>query len=421
MKKVLPILFLMGTFGTLFGQIPKTLTIEESYVLASAHYPLTKQRELISKSEEYSVSNATKGIYPVITLNGQQSYQSDVTQIPIVSPEMNIEPLSKNQYKVYGELASTLYDGGVIKNQKQSFRATAKIEEQRLEVELYKLKERINQLFFGVLLLDAQIDQNELLKNDILRGIQRAEASVANGVALKSSTDVLHAELLKVNQKTIELKTGRAAFVEMLGFMIGKSLHDSTQFEKPKTLVANEEINRPEVLLFEYQREAIDVQNRMLSIRNRPKFSVFFQGGYGRPALNMLDNQADAYYITGLRLHWTISGFYTYKKEKALLEINRSDIDVQKQTFLYNTNLTMKNQQGEVKKFQDVLASDDEIIMLREKIKNTASAQLGNGVITSNDYLREVTAEDQARQTKILHEIQLLLAQYNLKTTAGIQ
>jgi outer membrane protein TolC len=410
----------MGTFGTLFGQIPETLTLEESYALATAHYPLTKQRELISKSEEYSVSNAAKGIFPVITINGQQSYQSDVTQIPIASPEMNIEPLSKNQYKVYGELVSTLYDGGVIKNQKQSVRTTAKIEDQRLEVELYNLKERINQLFFGVLLLDAQIDQNELLKNDILRGIQRAEASVANGVALKSSTDVLHAELLKVNQKAIELRAARRAYSDMIGLMIGRSLHDSAQFEKPKPLTFNGEINRPELLLYDYQREAIDVQNRMLSTKNRPKFSAFFQGGYGRPALNMLDNQADAYYVTGVRLHWTISGFYTYKKEKALLEINRSNIDLQRQTFLFNTNLTMKNQQREVRKFQDVLAADEEIIMLREKIKATASAQLGNGVITSNDYLREVTAEDQARQNKILHEIQLLLAQYNLKTTAGI-
>ena len=154
--------------------------------------------------------------------------------------------------------------------------------------------------------------------------------------------------------------------------------------------------------------------------RNRPKLSLFFQGGYGRPALNMLDNSPASYYMAGVRLNWTIAGFYTFKKEKELLDISRRNIDLQKETFLYNTNLNMRSQQGDVTKFQNVLASDDEIIGLREKIKNTASAQLGNGVINSNDYLREVTAEDQARQTKILHEIQLLLAQYNLQTTTGI-
>jgi len=134
----------------------------------------------------------------------------------------------------------------------------------------------------------------------------------------------------------------------------------------------------------------------------------------------MLNNHADAYYVGGVRLNWTISGFYSHKKEKALLNINRRNLDLQKETFLYNTNITLKNQEGEVNKLQNILSSDDEIIQLREKIKNTASAQLENGVINSNDYLREVTAEDQARKDKIMHEIQLLLAQYNLHTTAGI-
>jgi hypothetical protein len=157
-----------------------------------------------------------------------------------------------------------------------------------------------------------------------------------------------------------------------------------------------------------------------LTTRNLPKLSAFFQGGYGRPALNMLNNHADAYYVGGVRLNWTISGFYTRKKEKALLDINRRNLDLQKETFLYNTNITLKNQEGEINKLQNILSSDDEIIQLRGKIKATASAQLENGVINSNDYLREVTAEDQARKDKIMHEIQLLLAQYNSQTTAGI-
>ena len=419
MKKLLALISLICLLERTHGQTLDKLTIEESYRLATENYPLTKQRELIARSEEYSVSNAAKGILPVITINGQDSYQSDVTNIPIEIPEA-IEQISKHQYKVYGEVAANLYDGGVIRNQKESHRAAAKIDEQKLNVELYKLKDRINQLFFGVLLLDAQMDQNELLKSDIKRGIERTKASIANGVALKSSADVLHAEYLRADQKTIELQASRRAYIDMLGLMIGEPLDDSTRLEKPLSLTLNSEINRPELRLYDYQRDAIDVQAKTLATRNRPKLSLFFQGGYGRPALDMLNNQPDAYYITGVRLNWTISGFYTYKKEKALLRINQTNLDLQKQTFLYNTKLSLKNHNGEVNKLQNVLASDDEIIRLREKIKSTASAQLENGVINSSDYLREVTAEDQARQNKILHEIQLLLAQYNLQTTTGI-
>lgn len=418
MKTLLIYFCLFCVLGLTQAQVPEAVTIETCYEKAIENYPLIKQRELIALSEKYSISNASKGIFPVLTIQGQQSYQSDVTQVPI--QEANITPISKNQYKVYGEAVANLYDGGVIKNQKQSHKTTAQIEEQKLEVELYKLKDRINQLFFGILLLDAQLKQNELLLNDLQRGGQKIEAAITNGTALKSSADALYAELLKSKQRTIELKATRTAYVEMLALLIGRPLDDATPFEKPQRLITVSAINRPELRLFDYQRTAIDVQNKMLKTRNLPKLSAFFQGGYGRPALNMLNNEADLYYIGGVRLNWTISGFYTYKKEKALLDINRRNIDLQKQTFVYNTNITMKHQQGEVNKLQEVLTSDDEIIRLREKIKNTASAQLENGVIGTNDYLQEVTAEDQARQNKILHEIQLLMAQYNLKTTAGI-
>jgi outer membrane protein TolC len=418
MKKLITIACMLGTSVFLHAQTYEPLTLETCYVLAKENYPLTKQRELIERTEEYSVSNASKGIFPTITINGQQSYQSDVTKVPI--PETNVPVLSKNQYKVYGEVVQTLYDGGAIKNQKELHRTTAKVEEQKLEVELYKLKERVNQIFFGILLIDAQISQNELLKSDIERGIRKTEAAIANGISLKSSVDALKAELLKADQRTIELKASRNAYTEMLSLFIGKPITVTAVLERPAPLVTNLEIVRPELTLYDYQRQSIDVQNRMIATRNRPKFSSFFQAGYGRPGLNMLNSQADTYYIGGVRLTWTISGFYTARKEKALLDISRNTIDVQKETFLYNTNVMLKSQQGELNKLRQVLASDDEIIALREKIKNTASAQLENGVINTTDYLREVNAEDQSRQSKILHEIQLLQAQYNLQTTSGI-
>src|SRR5688500_18049661 len=222
MRKMLSTLCFVLAFQSIQAQLQETLTLQDAYILSTSNYPLIKQRELIAKSEAYSINNAGKGAWPVLSIYGQESYQSAVTEIPVQSPEMNIEPLSKHQYKVSGEIAANLYDGGNIKNQKQSYRAQAKVEEQKLEVELYKLKDRINQLFFGILLMDAQLAQNDLLKEDIRRGIQRAQASIANGVALKSSADVLQAELLMVNQKTIELKATRSGYLEMLGLMIGK-------------------------------------------------------------------------------------------------------------------------------------------------------------------------------------------------------
>jgi outer membrane protein TolC len=395
------------------------LTIEECYALAAQNYPLVKQRELITKSNEYTLQNLSKGYLPQLTVVAQATYQSEVTQVPIEVPGMNVPTLSKDQYKFYGEVNQTLFDGGVIKQQKRTQETNSGVEQQKLEVELYKIKERINQLFFGILLVDEKVKQTELLKTDIKLGLQKTEASIANGTAFKSSADVLRAEWLNANQRTTELTAARTAYADMLSLFINKPLTADVQLEKPKTLVVAPEINRPEIALYDYQNKTVDAQYRMLTARNLPRVNFFVQGGYGRPALNMLSNEFEAYYLGGLRLNWSLSGLYTLKKDKALLDLNRRNIEVQRETFLFNINYTLKQQSAEIIKYNQLLESDEQIVSLRASVKNTASAKLGNGVINTNDYLREVNAEDEARQKKIVHEIQLLMAQYAQQTTTG--
>ncbi|HMV08844.1 MAG TPA: TolC family protein [Cyclobacteriaceae bacterium] len=415
MKTKLLLLLLLAT-GALQAQ---SLTIETCYALAAENYPLVKQRELLTKSNEYTLQNLSKGYLPQLIIAGQATYQSEVTQVPISLPGMNIPTLSKDQYKFYGEVNQTLFDGGVIKQQKLTQQSNLEVEQQKLEVELYKIKERVNQLFFGILLVDEQIRQTELLKQDINLGLKKTEAAIANGTAFKSSADVLKAELLNADQRTTELKAGRIAYAEMLGMFINRQLDATVTLEKPKALVVSPEINRPEITLYESQNKTIDAQYKMLTARNLPKLNLFVQGGYGRPALNMLSNDFEAYYIGGVRLNWSLSGLYTLRKDKALLDLNRKTIAVQKETFLFNTNYTLRQQSAELNKYSELLTSDSDIIALRTRVKQTASVQLENGVITSNDYLREVNAEDKARQNKIVHEIQLLMAQYARQTTTG--
>jgi outer membrane protein TolC len=396
-----------------------TLTIQDCYSLAKANYPLLKQRDLITKSKEYTVQNASKGYLPQLSINGSATYQSEVTAIPISIPGMNVPTLSKDQYKLYAEVNQTVYDGGIIKQQKQTHEANSVVDQQKLEVELYRINERINQLYFGILMIDEQLKQTELLKKDLQLGINRTETAIANGTAFKSSLDVLKAEMLKVNQRTIELKATRKGYLDMLSLFVNKTLDEQTQLTKPKQLNLSAQINRPELMMYDYQNKSLDVQSKMINAKNMPKVNLFVQGGYGRPALNMLNNNFETYYIGGVRMNWSLSGYYTSGKEKEIVNINRRAIELQKETFLFNTNNTVKQQSAEIAKLQELLSTDDEIITLRTGIKNTSSVQLQNGVINTNDYLREVNAEDNARQTKILHEIQLLMAQYNQQTTTG--
>jgi outer membrane protein TolC len=397
----------------------KTLSIEECYQLAKQNYPLVKQRDLIVKSKEFSVQNASKGYLPQIAINGQATYQSDVTEIPLRLPGIDVPSLSKDQYKIYGEINQSLFDGGIIKQQKKVQETNALVEEQKLETELYKLKERINQLYFGILMVDEQTKLSLLIKQDIQNGITKTEAAISNGVAFKMNVDVLKAELLKINQRMTELKANRKAYTEMLTLFINQTFDETTSLVKPQNVMVSSTISRHELIVFESQSKNLAIQNDILKAKNLPKFNLFLQGGYGRPALNMLSNKFEAYYIGGIRMNWSLTGLYTFKKDKALLDISRQNIELQKEVFLFNTNFTLKQQNAEVIKLQELLKSDDEIISLRSGIKKTASTQLENGIINSDDYLREVNAEDQARENKLLHEIQLLMAQYNQQTTTG--
>ncbi len=410
-------LFLLQLTG--FGLASQNLAIEDCYQLARQNYPLVKQRELILRSKEYTVENATKAYLPQVTLNGQATYQSDVTQLPVKIPGMNIPSLNKDQYKLYGEINQTVFDGGIIQQQKRMQEANAQVEEQKLEVELYKLQDRVNQLFFGLLMIDAQLKIIELNKDDIQSGIRKTEAALANGVAFKSNLDVLKAEAIKIQQREIELKANRKLFADMLSLYINKEVTESTILVKPRDVSPAQTIQRPELILFDQQSKNLDIQSGLIKAKNLPKLNLFLQAGYGRPALNMLSNEFKTYYVGGLRFTWALNGLYTYRKEKALVEINRKSIDLQKEVFLFNTGFLVKQQNAENTRLLQLLSGDEELIRLRTSIKNSASAQLENGVINSSDYLREVNAESQARENKLLHEIQLLQALYNQKTIIG--
>jgi outer membrane protein TolC len=246
---------------------------------------------------------------------------------------------------------------------------------------------------------------------------------VNNGVAFKSNLNVLKAEFLKADQRTIELKASRKGYIDVLSLFINQQLPENTKLERPVAggSVLTNDIQRPELKLYSTQEKLLGSQFNLVDSRNRPKASLFFQGGYGRPGLNFFKNDFDFFYTTGIRMSWSIGGLYTGKKEKKILELNLKTIDIQKEVFLFNTSTQLKQQQSELEKLQKLIATDNEIIDLRIKVKDAARAQLENGVITANDYLREVNAEDQARQTLISHQIQLLQAQINYQTISGKQ
>lgn len=394
----------------------QVLTIEQCYELAKQNYPLTKQRDLLIQSNDFTVSNIAKGNWPQLLVSGQASYQSEVVKIPI--PESPQIP--KNQFRIYGEATQPLTDFITTKRQQQIQEANTLYQVQNLDVELYKLKAQIDQLYFGILLLNEQIIQNDLYKKDINNGLARTKAAVANGTDFNTSVTKFQADLLKAEQRDIDLIYSKKSFHDMLGLFINQALNEETVLQWPVDFQLNGHINRPELKMFDFQSQTFDQQTKLLNTKTLPKFSLFLQGGWGQPSpLNLVNATVSGYYMGGVRLNWSINNFYTIRNERRIMDVNKNMVSVQRETFLFNTRQTMARENSEIEKYKKLLAKDLDIVQLLESVKKTSADQLQNGVITSIDYMRDVNAEDLAKQNAALHKVQLAMAQYNFKTTSG--
>jgi len=394
------------------------LTIDMCQEKARLNYPQIKQYELIEKSRDYSLSNAGKACLPQVTLAAKATYQSDAINLdmPISDTKTLSIHQSKDQYQAALEVNQVLWDGGVTSTQKNIVKANAEMEKQKLEVELYTIKERVNQLYFGLLLLQEQLVQNEILQQELKTNFDKVNAYIENGVANHSDLDAVKLEQLNNDQRRTELLSTRKSYRDMLAVMVSEPIEENV--EKPvlnSIDLTTTAIFRPELRFFDSQLNLLDNQSQMIRTGTLPKLGLFVQGGVGKPGMNMLSSDFSPFYIGGIRLSWNISGFYTQNNNLNNLKISKEMVNNQKETFLFNNNLKINQQKNELDKIRELIKSDDEIIHLHSNIKLACQAKVKNGVQTVTDLLREMNAESMAKQQKALHEVQLMMGIYNLK------
>lgn len=419
MKKLILFSFLFLLFQLSIQA--QSLTLETCQKKARENYPLTKQYGLIDQTAEYNISNANKGYLPQLTLSAKATYQSAVTSIPAVLGQklgVTLPSLAKDQYQAVLEASQVIWDGGVISTQKKITSLSSEVEKQKLEVDLYTLKDRVNQLFFGILLLNEQLKQTDILKNDLLTNYNRVKAYKQNGLAYQADLDAINVEQLNANQRESDLKGTRKSYSIMLSALTGLRVDDQTELTKPLidlSVLKESGNHRPEVSLFEAQNNLFESQKSLLNAGNLPKIGAFVQGGYGQPGLNMFTTGFSPFYIGGVRLSWNISNLYSQKNNVNKIEVSKKSVDIQKETFLFNNNLMTRQEQNEIEKLQSTLSTDDEIIRLRQNIKKATTSKMENGTASTSDLIRDINAENQALQLKSLHEIQLLMNIYQLK------
>ena len=376
----------------IYGQI----TLEECQRKTRENYPLVRQYGLIEKTKEYNLANASKANLPQFTLSGKATWQSEVTELPMQIPGVDIKGLSKDQYQVMLELKQNIWDGGEIRSRKEQVKAMSDVDREKLNVDMYALTERVNQVYFGILLLDEQLSQNQLFLEELERTHRQISSYIENGIASQADLDAVSVEQLNTRQKRIELTTSRQAYLSMLSLLTGEEVPASASLQKP---VAESDIQ--------------------VMANNRPELLWFVQGAYGNPGLNMLKNEFTPYYVAGVRLSWNFGSLYTLRNDRRVIDTSRRQLDSNRDVFLFNTRIQATQQESAVESVRRQMVDDDEIIRLRTNIRKASEAKVANGTMTVTDMLRDMTSENLARQTKALHEVQLLMNIYQLKYTTN--
>ena len=393
------------------------LTLEECQRKAQDNYPLVTQYQLIRLSEEYSLANAAKGNLPQISLSGKVSYQSDATTLPFEVLGVSFRGMPKDQYQVMVEVRQNLWDGGIIRNRKKQISAASEEATRQLDVSMYAVNERVNEVFFGILLLDEQLTQNTLYNKELERNLKAVCSYRDNGLANEADVDAVQVEILQSHQQRISLENNRRAYIRMLSLLTGEQLEESVHLTRPDTPVLTEslQIRRPELALYNARQYQLNVREQALKAGIRPQLSLFAQGAYGNPGLNMLKDAFEPSYLVGARLSWNFGSLYTLRNDRRQLDNERLKIESNRNLFLFNTRMQLTQQDETVRTLREQMKKDDEIIRLRTHIRQAAESKVANGTLSVTEMLRELTRENLARQDKALHEIQLLLTYYQLQ------
>ncbi|MCE1163865.1 MAG: TolC family protein [Bacteroidetes bacterium] len=421
MRKFLLVVFL-AAFAGLYAQ-DTFITLKDCYKTAYENYPNAKQRDYYKSINDLKLKNLNVNYLPQISFKGQATYQSDVTKLNISLPFFKPEELNKDQYKLTLDVKQLIYDGGSTSSMKETENKQVLIDNQKVEVELFGLKQKINDLYFSVLLLQEKKRVNETVRKDLLDRIAEMESRIKNETAIASSLYMLQAQLIQTDEDIRSIDLDRQSSLKMLGELIGAAIPEDVPLAKPETsppVYDNDFSNRPEYRLFSLQKEQLNSYSDVVSTRILPKLSAFGQAGYGRPGLNMLDNTFQPYYMVGLTLSWNPVNWNSDNNEKQIYTVNGKIIDSQKETFDKNLKVNLEKYKSEISKYEDLIKKDEELISLREKIVGSVYSQMQNGTVTPTIYLTELNNKTQSQILLETHRIQLLQAKINYQTAKGV-
>jgi len=420
--KTIKLLFIALLLPVYLLMAQEAVTLEQCQNWAHKNHPVLKQLDLYQKILELKNENNATSFLPQVSLNGQATYQSAVTKIGLSLPNVKIPTVDKDQYKFYLDFKQTIWDGGLSKAKELINNAENAGNQQQTEVELYQVKEKVNQFFFTSFLIQENL--KILGKKTETLGERRKilESAVNNGMVLSSELDQLLAELLKTEQMIIELKSNKETVLYALSILTGKTTGQLNNLKLPEEIAATDlPLKRPELDLFGKQNELLNANSEILQKQRNPKLFGFGQAGYGKPGLNMLTNKFDTYYLVGLGFSWNVLDWKTTSRQKQMIKLQQDIVQTKQESFVRNIDMATDQQTKQINQIAELLKTDQELIAIRERITKTSASKLENGTITMADYIQDLNAETTARLMLETRKIELKEAQIKLGNIRGNQ
>lgn len=401
------------------------LTLDYCITRADENYPLIRKYGLIEQSQTLALSDINRGWLPRIGIYAQATAQNDVPAFPgilkgmIAGMGQDIKGLGRVQYKAGVDISQTIWDGGTSKARREAERTAAAESASVTTVRMYEMHEKVMNLFFGILLMDEQINRTETtitLLNDNLR---RMQAMYANGTAMQSDVDMIEAQILTMTQQLTEARSAVLSYRNVLELYIGEEIGQRTLMRPAETMPSVFDPARPELAMYDARLRHNASQKEAVTASVMPRFGFFAQAYYGYPGFNYFESMTSRdlsfNILAGIKMSWNIDSFYTRKNSMSRLAVAADGIENDRDIFLFNSRLQATSQSGEIDALRKVMKDDSRIVTLRADIRRAAESQLDNGIIDATSLLSKITDENQARIAASYHEIQLLQHIYQLK------
>ena len=398
-------------------------TLDECIGWAYDNYPQIKEMSLIEMTKGIDLKNAAYAWLPHLNISGKATWQSEVVEMPMDIPGMDIN-IPHDQYGLTAEFTQQIWDGGVSRSQKELAEAGAEVKKTQLETNLWSIRSQVQNVFLGIILIDKQLELNRLLRESLERSSEEVKSRMAAGVALPSDLDQVSVNILSCLQQRASLDADRKSYVKILGLLTGRDMTD-VELAVPQDAVnyvddgARDFGTRPEMAFYAAQLKQNEFQRRQLNTLISPKLNLSLQGGYGRPGMNMLSGDFSGYFVAGLKLQWNIGALYTRGLDKRKVNADAQKIDLTRKSFILNSSVEAEQKNNAILKARDVLEKDSEIIGLRQRIRASGENQYREGTIKMNDYLSMLDEEYKAKANESMHEVQLMMAVYDMKNTIG--